>query len=71
MISVIVCTYNRVKFIEDCLDHLYKQTLSKNLFEVIVINNNSTDTTEEVVATFKKTHKDFILKNILTTILKL
>ena len=47
-ISVIICTYNRAAYIPEALKSLSEQTLSKDAFEVIVVNNNSTDDTEEV-----------------------
>ncbi len=48
-LSVIVCTFNREKYIGDCLMHLANQTLDNDKYEVLVINNNSTDNTEPVV----------------------
>lgn len=47
-ISVIICTYNRAAYIPDALKSLSDQTLSKDAFEVIIVNNNSTDDTAEV-----------------------
>ena len=45
-ISVAICTYNRAKFIEDALRSLQQQQLAYERFQVIIINNNSTDETE-------------------------
>jgi glucosyl-dolichyl phosphate glucuronosyltransferase len=47
-ISVVVCTFNRDRYIEECLSHLNNQTCGKNDYEVIIVNNNSTDNTEEI-----------------------
>lgn len=47
-ISVVICTYNRAAYIPDALKSLSDQTLSKDAFEVIIVNNNSTDDTAEV-----------------------
>ncbi len=55
-ISVVICTYNRCVYIKDAMESLYNQTLSKDQFEVIVVNNNSTDNTEEVCRNFLATH---------------
>jgi glucosyl-dolichyl phosphate glucuronosyltransferase len=59
-ISVIICTYNRAAYIPEALKSLSEQTLSKDAFEVIVVNNNSTDDTEEVckncITKFATTH---------------
>lgn len=57
-ISVVICTYNRCVYIKDAMESLYNQTLSKNAFEVIVVNNNSTDNTEQICRSFIATHTD-------------
>ena len=57
-ISVIICTYNRAAYLTDALDSLYRQTLPKQHFEVIVANNNSTDHTEMLCKQYTETHPD-------------
>lgn len=47
-ISVIVCTYNRERYIGKCLEHLHRQHADKKLYEVIIVDNNSTDQTSEI-----------------------
>ncbi len=47
-ISVIVCTYNRERYIGKCLEHLHNQRADKKLYEVIIVDNNSTDQTAEI-----------------------
>ncbi len=53
-LSVIVCTYNRERYIGQCLEHLIHQDVDKGSYEVIIVDNNSTDNTgticEAVVA---------------------
>lgn len=46
LVSVVIPAYNEEKYLPPCLQSLKKQTF-KN-FEVIVVNNNSTDNTAEV-----------------------
>jgi glycosyltransferase involved in cell wall biosynthesis len=46
-ISVIICSYNRANYIINALDSLKNQTIPYDTFEVIVVDNNSTDNTEE------------------------
>lgn len=53
LVSVVICSYNRAAYIGGALDSLYQQTASKENFEVIVVDNNSTDDTEQVVAKWK------------------
>ena len=58
LLSVVVCTYNRDNYLQQCLDHLSKQTALKELFEVLVIDNNSTDRTPQVCEDFGTTHQE-------------
>ncbi|NWN90424.1 glycosyltransferase [Marinobacter adhaerens] len=51
-ISVIVPAHNEEEFIECCLGSLEKQVYLKDNFEVIVVNNNSTDKTLELAQHF-------------------
>ena len=51
-ISVVICTYNRDKYIRAALESLDRQTLEKKYFEVLIINNNSTDHTAEICQDF-------------------
>lgn len=47
-ISAIICTYNRDKYLPRSLASFAMQTIDKNLFELIIIDNNSTDNTASV-----------------------
>lgn len=51
-ISLVICTYNRAKFIGEALDSLAKQSLAPDLFEIILVNNNCSDNTEEICLDF-------------------
>lgn len=52
--SIIVPTYNREKLLIKCLDSLIKQRFPKKSYEIIVVNDGSTDNTEHVIKTLKK-----------------
>ncbi|MDD3079171.1 MAG: glycosyltransferase family 2 protein [Paludibacter sp.] len=58
-LSVIICTYNRDYILSDCLDSLVNQTADKSLYEVIVVNNNSTDRTQEIALEYVKNDSNF------------
>jgi glycosyltransferase involved in cell wall biosynthesis len=58
-ISVVICTYNRAAYIEAALNSLVHQTCNKNLYEVIVVNNNSTDNTETICQSFIAANADY------------
>lgn len=47
--SVVVCTYNGEKTIEECLESLLSQNIPEEEYEVIIVNDSSTDNVEEVV----------------------
>lgn len=52
VLSVIVCTYNRADDLQCALETLCNQRLDTSLYEIIVVDNNSTDSTQEVTETF-------------------
>ena len=47
--TVIIPTYNRAKILGKCLKAIQEQTYPKTDYEVIIINDGSTDVTEELV----------------------
>ena len=47
MISIIVCTYNRANYLYDALESIASNDFPRNDYEIILVNNNSTDNTEE------------------------
>lgn len=48
-LSIVICTHNRAPDLEAALESLTRQTLDGDLFEVIVVDNRSTDDTRAVV----------------------
>lgn len=59
MISFIICTYNREKYIYECLSRLGRNTV-KDGWEIVLVNNNSTDNT---AAECERFVKDYMPKN--------
>ena len=57
-ISVLVATYNRSALLEACLESLKSQTLPKDVFEVIVVDDGSVDDTPVTV----KRHSDLPIR---------
>jgi len=53
MFSVIVCTYNRDKFIYSCLQKIADNGFPVSDYEILLVNNNSTDTTEQLCLKFQ------------------
>jgi len=49
LISVLIPAYNEENYLEPCLKSVLRQSLSPKLYEIVVIDNNSTDRTAEIV----------------------
>ena len=52
LISVVVCTHNRAELLAGALRALQAQELDGSAFEILVIDNNSTDATRDVAGGF-------------------
>ena len=55
-LSIIVPLYNTEPYIRPCLESLYRQGLDENTFEVIVVNDGSTDKSMERVSELTRQH---------------
>lgn len=53
LISVIIPAYNEEKYLGNCLQSLKKQTISKDKYEIVVVDNGSTDNTTGVAKQFR------------------
>ncbi|MFQ6059106.1 MAG: glycosyltransferase [Anaerolineae bacterium] len=51
-ISVVIPAYNEEKYLDDCLQALHHQTYPRSQFEVIVVDNGSTDATARIARGF-------------------
>jgi len=60
--SIIVPVYNVEKYIERCLNSVYSQDFDGN-FEVIAINDYSTDKSLEILKKYKQKYSDLIIVN--------
>ena len=53
-VSVVLATHNRKELLKECLKSLFNQTYPKERYEIIVVNDGSTDGTEEVLKKYAK-----------------
>lgn len=53
-ISVIIPTYNKKNLLVRTLDHLKQQTLSKDAYEVIIVDDGSNDATTEYMQAYRQ-----------------
>ena len=52
MISVVIPTYNAERTIDSCLDALLQQSVERDCYEIIVVDDGSTDATPAIVASY-------------------
>jgi glycosyltransferase involved in cell wall biosynthesis len=55
-ISAIICTHNGAKLLRKALESLARQTLAREDFEIIVVDNASSDATPQVVEEMRREH---------------
>ena len=65
--SVLIAARNEGKNIEKLLQSLYNQSFSKERFEVIIVDDHSTDETSEVSENFRLYHPEMSLKLLKAT----
>lgn len=64
-LSVVICSYNRGKYLPMVLDSLKVQDLTPQSYEIILVNNNSTDDTDAIVRTYREAHPAFPLVYVI------
>ncbi len=60
-LSIIVPLYNKEKFIERCLKSLLDQDIPYNEYEIIVVDDGSTDSGNSIVQTYCENHENIHL----------
>lgn len=63
LLSIVVPTYNVEKFIENCLESLLAQDIPKESYEILVINDGSTDDSGKIAGIVADNHKNVTLIN--------
>lgn len=63
LLSIIVPGHNVEAYIGKCLDSLLDQDISSSDYEIIVVNDGSTDRTKEIVEGYVSSHSNVILIN--------
>jgi len=60
-LSIIVPVYNAEEYIEDCVNSLLKQDLSEQEYEIILINDGSTDNSPKLAQKLKEQNNNIVL----------
>jgi glycosyltransferase involved in cell wall biosynthesis len=67
MITATISTYKREKYLPQVLASLKRQTLNKEFFEIILVDNNSPGNTKEIALNFKSDNPDIKFEYFLET----
>jgi glycosyltransferase involved in cell wall biosynthesis len=65
--SIIIPTYNRADYLAKCLEALAAQTMDPAAFEIIIVDNNSSDDTRELCLSFADTHPTLNVRHVCET----
>ena len=57
-LSIIVAVYNTESYLQDCLDSFYVHNLSENKYEIICVDDGSTDRSAEILDEYALQHKN-------------
>ena len=59
--SIIIPVYDVEDYIQRCLESLYRQKLDESLYELIVIDDGTTDGSMQIVGEFAKKHSNIVV----------
>lgn len=62
MLTAIICTYNRARYVGKLLESIAANDLVKTEYELLLVDNNCTDNTREVCEAFAAAHPDVIFR---------
>src|SRR5699024_7703741 len=60
-LSIIVPVYNTEKYIETCLESLLNQDIDKSMYEIICVNDGSTDGSLAILKEYAKQYDNVVL----------
>lgn len=63
-ISFVICTYNRAQYLEDTLQSLLKNEADPGRYELLIVDNNSTDETPAIVHQFIDDYPDYHIRYV-------
>ena len=58
IVTIIICTYNRGFLIKETLPTLFNQDIDSNLFDIIIVDNNSDDDTSMILKDFQNQYSN-------------
>jgi len=58
-VSIVICTYNSAKYLPTVLDAIYSQEYPKDLLKIIIVDDNSKDSTVKLAKSYKSRFNAF------------
>ncbi len=65
MLTVIICTYNRAKYIGNLLDSIAKNDIDTSEYEIVLVDNNCTDNTHAICDAFARVHPEITFRYVV------
>ena len=62
-LSIVVPVYNVEKYVRTCIESIFKQGLDEKCFEIIIVNDGSTDRSLEVITDIISQHSNIVVIN--------
>ena len=64
MLTLIICTYNREKYIGNLLESIVRNDYPKDQYEILLVDNNSIDSTPEICKRFAELHPEVAFRYV-------
>lgn len=64
LFSICIAFYNQSKYVKTCIDSIINQELNYNFIQLVIVNDCSTDNTDEEINKYINEHKDLNIKYI-------
>ncbi len=62
-LTIVICTFNRGYLLLETIPTIFQQNVEKNRYHVLIVNNNSTDNTQELLECFAKQYENLSVIN--------
>lgn len=64
LFSICITFYNKAKYVKSCIDSIINQNLNFDVIQLVIVNDCSTDNTDEEINKYINEHKDLNIKYI-------
>ncbi len=65
-LTIVICTYNRAYLLQETLPTIFQQNVSIDRYQVLIVNNNSTDNTTEILDNYLNQYDNLLVVSEIT-----